>query len=248
MTTLNVNLSPELQQELGQKGVYAYAAYFTNSGTTLGSAVTLADGSGHVSSTTELPLPSIYNGGKVYFIIQSGQPQPLFGPNGVIKQESDLSIAGGPTAADALDYRFDSFELSLLSSGSDVGNLTEVNGFGIPMAVVVDYNNGTSASRGYNVSGSDIWQLVSAAHAPIEKFTSGPLSGLDRMAASPAAALGDNISGGYSSSDWDNYIGSLENNSATSAGDPHQIQVVATTMAARMPSTSTTTAASIGTV
>src|SRR5712672_4232613 len=111
MTTLNVNLSPTLQQTLGQKGAYAYAVYFDNQGQR--HFATLADGQGtgpeHVHASTALELPQPYVGGKVYFIIQSlpdGAQSNLLGsgPGAAIQQESDINWQN----AAQNDFRFDS--------------------------------------------------------------------------------------------------------------------------------------------
>src|SRR5437879_2032956 len=118
MTTLNVNLSPALQQTLGQPGIYAYAAYFDTAGFNP-VFYTLAAGSGTVQPTTSFELPQPYKGGKVYFIIQSvdaGSPSGLFdGPQPVITQEADIDWQN----AQQNDFRFDSFEVSLLSNAGD---------------------------------------------------------------------------------------------------------------------------------
>jgi hypothetical protein len=232
MTTLNVNLSPALQQTLGQQGVYAYAVYFNSVTGGDPQGLALVNNGAIVSGGSEhLTLPSPYVGGKVYFVIQSvsAGSSDLFHiaadntlSSGSITGESEINWQN----AGSNDYRFDSFELILTPNAADVGNLTEVNGFGIPMAVVVDYNDKTSASRGYNVSGSSTFQLVSSGGAVIDAYDAGPLSGLDRMAASPTEVLGNNISGSFSSSDWNNYISSLESSSATISGGSHQIQIV----------------------
>src|SRR6266851_171959 len=117
MTTLNVNLSPALQQTLAQPGVYAYAVYFDSAGFNP-TFVTLADGQGDVTATTPVELPQPYVGGKVYFIIQSvapGSPSGLLGPGGVIQQESDVDWQN----ASQYDFRFDSFEVTHKSNAGD---------------------------------------------------------------------------------------------------------------------------------
>jgi autotransporter passenger strand-loop-strand repeat protein len=212
MTVLNVNLSPALQQTLGQPGVYAYAVFFDSNGNNP-QVTQLAAGPGHVNSgTTPIELPQPYNGGKVYFIIQSvaGNQSTLFGPNGVIQQEADIDWQN----AAQYDFRFDSFEVSLLGNAGDAGNLTEVNGFGIPMAVTVAYQDGSpTQTRGYNLSGNGIFQQIASFSSPLVSypFSAGPLAiaGEQRMALSPTEAVGLQLPGA-SAADWNNYLSAIE--------------------------------------
>ena len=205
MTTLTINLSPALRDELSSSGVYAYAAYF-NSGGPGPHGVELVSGGVVISGgSVPLELTPPYVGGKVYFIIQSvasGGSSDLFATSGdtilpsggIIQQESDLSFTGGHnsngsgTSADVQNYRFDSFELTLTPGINDVGNLTSVNGFGIPMGLTVDYNNNTSATRGYNLDASTLVSQLAASGAFVEGYSgAGLLSGF-RALASPAEA------------------------------------------------------------
>jgi hypothetical protein len=211
MTTLNVNLSPALQQTLGQPGVYAYAVYF-DSNHQNPTAFDLASG-GTANPTTSLELPFPYVGGKVYFIIQSvdaGSPSNLFGPGGAIQQEADLNWQN----AAANDFRFDSFEVTLQGNAGDVGNLTEINGFGIPMNVTVAYQDGDpTQTRGYGISGNEVFQQIASFSPTLVSYpySAGPLftDGLQRMALSPAEAEGQMLPGA-GPADWTNYINYLE--------------------------------------
>jgi hypothetical protein len=211
MTTLNVNLSPALRQTLGQPGVNAYAVYF-DSNHKNPTHFTLAEG-GTANPATSFELPFLYVGGKVYFIIQSvpaGTEPNLWGPNGAIQQESDLNWN---TAAQN-DFRFDSFEVTLQGNAGDVGNLTEINGFGIPMNVTVGYQDGRpTGTRGYGISGEDVFQQIAAFNPELVSYpySAGPLAlqGLQRMALSPAEAEGQKLPGA-SSADRMPYITALE--------------------------------------
>ncbi len=146
-----------------------------------------------------------------------------------IQTESQITPTGTLSSADVLNYRYDSFEVTFTPAPADAGNLTDINGFGIPMEINVVYADGTSGTRGYSIPGggvatSDtIWnELVSAGgsgsiqyYAPV---SSGGLSG-PRMAISPATAISENISGtNYQTSNWNNYISDLQTSTAVSAG------------------------------
>lgn len=215
-TTLTVKLSNDLVTTLNHQGVYAYAVTYDKNGQ-VGSPVTIVDGktaTPTVNSTVTIDLPSIVNAGKVYFIIQSvapGNSSGLFdGPTPVITQQSDINW----TNAAASDFRFDSFEVSLLGQGSDQGNLTDLNVFGIPMSIGISYPNGTTQTRGYAVNGAaivtDIGSTTSAGL--VETFSQGPLKDANvfRLAAGPATAVATGgPSGGASKTDWLPYVNAL---------------------------------------
>jgi len=159
----------------------------------------------------DITLPSPYSGGKVYFIIQSVDSggSLTFGPGGNITQESDISWS----SAQQYDFRYDSFEVSLESNAGDEGNLTEINGFGIPMNLTVAYQDGSpTQTRGYNVNGNDLFQQIAAFRSPLASypFSAGPLAimGEQRMTLSPAEAVGQKLPGA-NASDWDNYLGAV---------------------------------------
>jgi hypothetical protein len=144
-TTLTVTLSEQLQQTLsnttnGQVGVWA--VYFTDSGNTANATALPVEGGGNPEAATTITLPTPFDGGKIYFLVQSvdtGQPLLTFGPNGDIKTESQMNWSD----ADNYQFRYDSFEVSLLGQASDAGNLTNVNSFGFPMSVEIQFPNGT---------------------------------------------------------------------------------------------------------
>ena len=153
-TMLNVNLSTQLQTELSQTGVYAYAVYF-NSGGTNPTWTTLSD-NGAVTGQAQIPLTIPYDGGKVYFIIQStdGGPGfiPLNDPTNGILTESEINWGNALTA----NYRYDSFEVTLENGTGDAGNLTSVEGFGLPMDLSITYQDGTTSTRGYALTGDRV--------------------------------------------------------------------------------------------
>ena len=170
----------------------------------VGSPVTIVDGSTAaptVNQSIQIALPSTLNGGKVYFLIQSvaaGDASGLFdGVHPVITAKSDINW----TNAQSSDFRYDSFEVSLLGLAGDAGNLTDVNVFGIPMAVEISYpNGGATQTRGYKVDGSTIFSDVATINggALVYNYEHGPLSTPTRR--EPAGGGADDGGGGRRSS------------------------------------------------
>jgi hypothetical protein len=219
VTTLTVNLSTALQTTLdnsGTTGIWAWAVYF-NDGNVYSTQLAGTVGSAQqVNATTPIDLPGTLNGGKVYLLIQSVAPggiAPLtFGAGNTIAQESDINWQN----ASSNDFRYDSFELSLLGQAGDAGNLTDVNGFGIPMSVSIAYPNGAATqTRGYAVNGSSVWSDINdVSSALVYTYSEGPLQGQNRIAASPATAV-SNALPGPAATDWTAYVKSLGENSAS---------------------------------
>ncbi|MDO8975966.1 hypothetical protein [Reyranella sp.] len=229
MPTVAVNVGAGMKTQLETANVQGWAVYFDKNGNN--PFWTPLNGSG-----ASLNLPD-QQGLKVYFILQSlapgvtpvhtgGSASTLTDP---IQTESQIIATGTPSSAQTLNYRYDSFEVTFTPAPADAGNLTDINGFGIPMAIDVVYADGTSGTRGYSISGggvatSDtIWnELVSAGGSgSIQYFTSATSGGLTgpRMAISPATAISENISGtNYQTSNWLPYISGLQSSTAVSAG------------------------------
>jgi autotransporter passenger strand-loop-strand repeat protein len=220
MPTVAVNVGAGMATQLGTTNVQGWAVYFDASGNSP-TWVQLTN----TGATLNLPDQQ---GLKVYFMLQSMAP----GVESVqtqIQTESQITPTGTLSSADVLNYRYDSFEVTFTPAPADAGNLTDINGFGIPMEIDVVYADGTSGTRGYSIPGggvatSDtIWNaLVSAGGSgSIQYFTSATSGGLTgpRMAISPATAISENISGtNYHTSNWNNYITNLQTSTAVSAG------------------------------
>ncbi|QTL03131.1 hypothetical protein J5J86_20610 [Aquabacter sp. L1I39] len=216
MTTLSVNLTPTLQTTLQQPGVWAYAVYFDSTGPVWNPLVE----NGQLQTTAgalDIALPTTFNGGKVYFLIQSQDSSQPYDLTTLITGEDNINW----TSAQTYDFRYDSFEVSLLSAPGDAGNLTSVEGFGLPMSVAINYSNGTSASVGYGITGSALFQQIAdidASKTYVYDYTSGPLAGDPRAGISPSQAVGlSPPNPAFQASDWDAYIQSLENTTAASA-------------------------------
>jgi hypothetical protein len=164
-------------------------------------------------------LPDPYIGGKVYFLVQSQAPgdTPTYllhdkvDPNkSLIKQQSDISW----DSADTWNVRYDSIEVTLGNSPNDSGNLTSVNGFGLLMEMGVTCSDGSTSTRGYNTSASDLFTEFKTIGDSdgVDTYDVGPLSGNDRMAISPAEAVvsGTPTGAAFQVSDWDDYITTLK--------------------------------------
>ncbi|NBN64291.1 DUF4114 domain-containing protein [Pannonibacter tanglangensis] len=211
MTTLTVGLTSTLQKTLGSAGAYAYAVYFDASGTAQWTPLVV---NGALQASTSpgrfaIDLPSPLDGGKVYFLIQSQDPSaPQTDLTKLITQQSQINWGSAAT----YQYRYDSFEVTLLGSSGDAGNLTSVEGFGIPMQISIPHADGTTDTRGYGVSGTQLFNALDRAkdHSLVY-FTDGPLKGSVRGAISPAQSViqpaGDQV---YKASDWTAYIDSLK--------------------------------------
>lgn len=251
---------------VGSAGVEAWAVYFS-SGTANWTGLS---GTG----VNSVSVPSVYSGGKLYLIVQdrgiSGGSAFLSSVSGTITQESQLGFLGNPsTNSQVLNYRFDSFEFTFTPSADDQGNLTNVNGFGIPMKVEVGYHSGTAPTvswtetRGYSstASGSAMWSSLESAGAVIYPYssTSGgvsySLSGKSRAIAAPTEVVGlasstrssavPSLSASYQSSNWLNYISMLISTGAMTSGSSNQIHLGGYFNGAAQPVSSSTTSTSV---
>jgi hypothetical protein len=219
MTTLTVNLSTELQNTLGLSGVYAWAVPVDTpsnaSSSEMQPAVELVNnGVVQNNGSVQIDLGSSFPSGKVYFIIQSVDPNasdpiaPLtFGSGGIISSESGINWDNAAT----YDFRYDSFEVTISGSAGDAGNLTDVTNFGIPMSVEVSYPTASpTQTRGYAVNGTSVFNDITAIEPQaVYTYTQGPLEGHDRLAAAPSTALTTPGIVGPSASDWNAYVESL---------------------------------------
>ena len=248
MPNVTVALTANMVTQLGMANVKGYAVYFNANGT----APTWAA----LDSTNWTPTPTgggatvtlrpgFEKGLKVYFILQSTD-QAGDSVQTQITTESQIVPTGTTTSAQTLNYRYDSFEVTFTPAAADAGNLTDINGFGIPMAIEVEYGTAaqisagsptSSASRGYNlsggtVSGGGIWEALASAggSGSIQYFTSvgsgGYATTQPRMAISPATAIGEGIAGtNYSVANWNPYISAVASSGAATSGSANQIQL-----------------------
>ena len=218
-TYLSVTLSPHLQSELSKPGVWAYEAYFSSTSATPTWTELVSSGAVMNGGTVSAKLTDDINGGKAYFIIESQSASQPANIESLITQQSDLNW----TNAQQYDFAYDSFEFTLSGGTADQGNLSSVNGFALPMGVVVDYDSGTasatSATVGYAVSGAAIVSAIqnidsSTMASAIYNYTSGALAGDFRMALSPTEAVALNPQPpipAFATTDWTSYVTALEN-------------------------------------
>ncbi len=135
---------------------WACALYFHGNGPHW---ITLVDnGAVQNAGTSAIALPETYIVDKIYFPVQSqdaSQPHDL---DSLITKESDINWG----YAKNWQFRYDSYEVTLQDGPIDVGNLTSVNGFVLPMALSVDYGDDTTGMRGYDIPASEFFNTVSA--------------------------------------------------------------------------------------
>ncbi|WP_029002534.1 DUF4114 domain-containing protein [Azorhizobium doebereinerae] len=213
MTTLTLNLDSTLQGVLssgtpGSNGIWAYA-FVTNGSsvtyTTLVDNGTVLSSSGEPTGTFLINLPQI-EGGKVYFIIQSQDAADTNDLTTLITSQSQITWQN----AQAWDFRYDSFEYTLQNATGDAGNLTSVEGFGLPMDLSVTYANGTTKTSGYATNGWGIINdIVAINGAAISNYTEGVLANTPRMGISPSQAVttGSTV---FQPSDWTAYINAVK--------------------------------------
>jgi hypothetical protein len=204
-TTMNIALSATLQGTLGHSGVFAYALYFDAANTAHWTP--LVD-NGTIETAPSITWTEPYVSGKVYFIVQS-LATATSDLQTKITTPSELTWGN----ATHYDFRYDSFELTLSNNSADQGNLTSVNGFGIPMSVAIP----GVGSRGYDVSGSTMFSDVTGVSAAGQQhftYSAGPLASPpaadgQRMVLSPTEALGQGLPA-FATANWNSYVTALE--------------------------------------
>lgn len=208
MTVLNISLSSTLQSDLGYDGVWAYAFYWDASGQNHVELVT--DGANN--GTQAITFDDGYSSGKVYVVIQSEDPDGVHHDLGtLIAAEDDINWVN----AETYDFRYDSIELTLSGSSTDVANLTSIAGFGLPMEIAVTYADNTTATRGYGVDGNTIFSSIGniGNTETVATYSSGQLAGNNRAAISPSEDLGAPNTA-FPASDWTDYVASLQSEAA----------------------------------
>ncbi|MCB8883291.1 Hint domain-containing protein [Acidisoma cellulosilytica] len=212
-TTLDVTLTGSLQAELDQSGVYAYAVLFDSNGfvsetTLVNDGAISSDGSYDITLTDG---SDTLDGGKLYVVVQSVDP----GTPSTLATDIESQAYINPTNAAADDFGYDSFEVTLLDNGSDAGNLTSVNGFGLPMAV-----SDVNGSVGYGVSGDTIAaDIGSISSDAVSTYSEGALAGDFRMSTSPTESNQADTPadvGAFPQTAWNAYIAALENTATAS--------------------------------
>jgi hypothetical protein len=212
VTKLNVNLSQALKTQLAKPGIWAYATYFDKTHTTPVWTDLVVNGVVQNGGATAITLPTTVDSGKIYLLVQSQDTKQPDNLKSLITSQSAISW----TNATKYDFRYDSFEVTLQNGATDAGNLSSVNGFGLPMKLSVPYSDGTSASGGYAISGSTLvtdLKNIKPSNTYAYTYTSGPLKDQFRMAVSPTTAVAKNsgvTNPPFKAADWTSYISSLE--------------------------------------
>ncbi len=231
MTTLDINFSQGFQQEVSSDpSLWIYAVVYDNNNTTTGTWTTLV-ANGSVETTpgsttytngtttlvgnwgTAVDLPATLDSGKIYLIVQDSS-----GPFALQQQVTSESVIDLTNAAND-HFVYDSMEVNLTGGTGgnavyDVGNLTSVAGFSLPMELSVPYSDGTTASVGYNLTQAQMIQALTANEggvtSDITNFLTGPLAADFPTALSPASVISaatPNPPGvTFQSSNWDSYV------------------------------------------
>ncbi|QIB33727.1 hypothetical protein [Ancylobacter pratisalsi] len=213
-TELKITLTDELQDTLNAGGAAVYAIYFnpTSGAPVIQTLFTGATSAGPATApiTVDVPLTLDVVSGKVYFLVQSPVDGTLADPTTFVGTQSDLNWQ----SAETHNYRYDSFELTIENNINDAGNLSSVEGYGLPMSVGVSYGDGSSASVGYNVSGNELFHALSTmgqAQTVFPYATTAGEPGLtgDRAGLSPSQSVGIK-SAAFTAGDWDSYVDYLK--------------------------------------
>ncbi|MCW5736193.1 MAG: calcium-binding protein [Enhydrobacter sp.] len=206
-TSMNFTLSSTLLGNLTKggsgNGAYVFAFAFDGNGNLLGSSTLLNSG---VAASTSLQLAngSTVSGGNVIVVTQQvGKGNTSTLPS-TVKAIGDLL---NTQTATQLNYRYDAIEFTLLNTGSDVADLTNIVQFGAPISLSVTYSDGTTQTRGYSVSGKSIVNKLTDLSPPGKQnypwAKGGPLTGQRET-----LGLANNVNPNplNVSSDWKSYV------------------------------------------
>ena len=134
-----------------------------------------------VVSLTDSSLGAVTSS-SAYLIVQSEDPNN----HTDLTQASAIGSTIGNIApnAQAWNYGYAAFEFNLQNSSADLGDLTAIPGFAQHIAVNIDYDNATSQSRGYALTGQALTQALSTGHLDAQLIyptssTGTPFSPLD---------------------------------------------------------------------
>ena len=192
-------------------GVYADAVWFDSNGTAHWKDFVNNGTIQNNAGSFTIAVPDDITGGKLYFLVQSIDPTDTADViTNAIGTQAQINWAN----AASLDFGFDSFEFTLNNSPDDVGNLTSVVGYGLPIGVSVAAN-GTTASVGYGISGSTLTGDLADININVTNtYTAGALINLFREAVSPATSVTPNegvANPPFNTSDWNSFVAGVEN-------------------------------------
>ncbi len=235
--TFTVSLTSAMAKEVADRNTGAYVVYFDP--TTAQTAPVWTQLQGSVNGATHVGItasPAAFAEGKFYFVFQDTDGGTIPSVTTEITQQSQIGYSGNPhTNPITLNYRFDSLEASLQNALGDVGNLTEIQGFGIPLQLKIIYTSGTvtsSSTRGFNATGTELWSALGTAGAMVHNFAGSATSGggQHQFAAGPGWVVNTDGTansqyGVYQSQDWNYYISALINGGAMTDGNSNQIHI-----------------------
>ena len=214
-TTVNFNLSSQLQTTLANAGSGTYAYAFAFGASTPGGAPSLVSQATLVSAgamqsgaSLSLPAPNFYNG-TIYVVIQQGGDGTL--PSNISSTEDIINNSG------TYNYSYQLYEATLSGGQFDQGDISAVNSFGFASTYEVVYSNGTSATRGFSSSASDIFAALPSS--AVVDYNPNAFTDPQQLANGPANANGQ---APWSASGWQTYVDALKNDKATL----DQIQIV----------------------
>lgn len=217
MPQINFVVTPEKQTFLKNNDANLYTVAFD------GSTANWTDIYDHTQATPLLSNKANFpemSGGKLY-VIESNMSYAEI--QALITAEDNISpLAALNTTDTSKQFRYDSFEYTYNASGT--GNLTSVTGFGFPLGLEVEYDDGTATS-GYKISGDALAaQLDAAKPSGTVKFdfSAGGLAGELLYVGSPSVKSQGAYTNPYGPTDWSAYLtevaSDLSNNPIELAG------------------------------
>jgi hypothetical protein len=167
-----------------------------------------------VVSLTDLSLGAATSS-SAYLIVQSEDPAN----HTDLTQSSAIGSTIGNIApnARAWNYGYAAFEFNLQNKSADQGDLTAIPGFAQHIAVNIDYDNATSQSRGYALTGQALTQALSTGHLDAEltyptSSTGTPFSPLDgQVSMLNSPSNGTFGPAAYPTLAWGSYLGNVAN-------------------------------------
>lgn len=206
-TSMNFTLSSTLLGNLttggAGNGAYVFAFAFDGNGNLLRSSTLVNDGAESAKSLTLAKNGTVAGGNVVVVTQQVGKGNTSTLPTEV----KTIGDVVNTDKATQLNYRYDAIEFTLSNSGSDVADLTNIVQFGAPIRLSVAYSDGTTATRGYAVSGQQIVNDLTALSPPGTQnypwAAGGPLTGQRET-----LGLANNVSPNPLNvpSDWKSYV------------------------------------------
>jgi hypothetical protein len=180
------------------------------------------DGTATVTVTLTDASQTTVQGGVLYLLVQSEDPTPS-NPHNDLTQLITAESLIQPNVSN-WNFGYAQFEYTLLNKGADAGDLTAIPGYAQHLAVQVQYDDGSSDSRGYALSADDM-RTELLALAPDAKFTypaagptPSPLAGTTSMVISPSNGnFGQTF---YPASNWSSYLDAF---TALTAGSPSAV-------------------------